>query len=52
MRKPVTKWNSDDVSEWVRGLGDWAKNYSVVFKKEVRFLMASIIMITSLFFSV
>ena len=35
MRKPVTKWNSEDVSEWVLGLGDWAKNYSVIFKKEV-----------------
>ncbi len=36
MRKPVTKWTSEDVAKWVEGLGDWAKhNYSQIFRKEV-----------------
>ncbi len=36
MRKPVTKWTSEDVAEWVEGLGEWAEhNYSQIFRKEV-----------------
>ena len=36
MRKPVVKWNSEDVAGWVEGLGDWGKhNYSEIFRKEV-----------------
>ena len=36
-RKPVRKWNNDNVMEWVEGLGEWAQhNCSEIFRKEVR----------------
>ena len=36
MRKPVSRWNNDDVMAWVGGLGNWAThNVSQAFLKEV-----------------
>ena len=37
MRKPVGMWSSEDVLEWVEGLGEWTQhNYTDIFRKEVR----------------
>ena len=42
MRRPVTRWNHDDVMSWVGGLGNWAHhNVTRAFTKEVSVILHS-----------
>ncbi|CAM4557629.1 unnamed protein product [Leuciscus chuanchicus] len=34
VQKPIYRWNTDDVSLWVKHLGPWTNQYSAVFHRE------------------
>ncbi|XP_048036290.1 bifunctional apoptosis regulator-like [Megalobrama amblycephala] len=34
VQKPISRWNADDVSLWVKHLGPWTNQYSEMFHRE------------------